>query len=154
MLSIDSLMKKPLVTAAPGDTVTDAAKKMQEARVGAILVVEDERIAGIFTERDLLRVVAEGIDVGKTPVGEVATRQVVTLTSGERLRTCAKTLRDGGFRHMPVVDGDRPIGILSARDFLVAATEGLEQFIERARFDSQLRDEIDPYDHLGGSYGR
>jgi CBS domain-containing protein len=57
-------------------------------------------------------------------------------------------------RHLPVLSDGRPVGILSARDFFEAVSGGLEALIERARYDEKLRDNIDPYDHLGGSYGR
>ncbi len=155
MVSIDSIMHKPLVTAQADEMVGAAARRMREAGVGAVVIVEGETVTGIFTERDLLTaVVAEGLDPSRTPVGDVATRDVISVDVAAPLRACAETLRDRGIRHLPVVDGGRPIGILSARDFFNAVAEGFEKLIERSRFDEQLRSNVDPYDHLGGSYGR
>lgn len=156
MISVEALMKRDLVSVDPKATVADAARSMREARVGAVLLLEQGRLTGIFTERDLVtRVVADGRSPDATPVGEVATRPVVTVASGAPLRRCAEILRGKGVRHLPVVAPDgKPVGILSARDFFEAVASGLEAWIERARYDEALRGNADPYDHLGGSYGR
>jgi CBS domain-containing protein len=156
VLSVESLMKRDPVGVEAAASVADAARLMNQARVGAVLVLEGGRLVGIFSERDLLtRVVAEGRDPAATKVSEVATRPVATAAAGASLRQCAETLREQGVRHLPVVDaGGKPIGILSARDFFEAVAGGLERLIERIRYDDQLRANLDPYDHLGGSYGR
>lgn len=155
MISVEALMKRDLVSVDPDASVADAARSMREARVGAVLLLEQGRLTGIFTERDLAtRVVAAGRSPDATAVGEVASRPVVTVASGTSLRLCAETLRGKGVRHLPVVSDGRPVGILSARDFFEAVAGGLEALIERVRYDEKLRDNIDPYDHLGGSYGR
>jgi CBS domain-containing protein len=155
VLSVEALMKRELVGVDPGVSVAEAARRMREARVGAVLLLEGGSLTGIFSERDLVtRVVAEGRSPDATKVGEVATRPVVTVPTGASLRQCAETLRDKGVRHLPVVSGGKPVGILSARDFFEAVAGGLEGLIERTRYDEKLRDNIDPYDHLGGSYGR
>jgi len=155
MVSIDSIMHKPVVTAELDEFVDIAARRMREAGVGAVVLVEDDAVVGIFTERDLLTsVVAEGLSPDSTRLGDVATREVLSVEIGAPLRVCAGALRDRSIRHLPVVDEGRPIGILSARDFLGAIVEGFEKLIERARFDEQLQSGVDPYDHVGGSYGR
>jgi CBS domain-containing protein len=148
-------MKRELVGVEPGVSVVEAARRMREAGVGAVLLLEGGSLTGIFSERDLAtRVVAQGRSPDATKVGEVATRPVVTVPTGASLRQCAETLRDKGVRHLPVVSGGKAVGILSARDFFEAVAGGLEGLIERSRYDEKLRDNIDPYDHLGGSYGR
>jgi CBS domain-containing protein len=155
VLSVETLMKKELVAVAPHASVADAARHMRDAHVGAVLLLEDGVAVGIFSERDLLtRVVAEGRNPATTPVADVATRPVVTVPAGSSLRMCAVTLRDHGLRHLPVVSSGRVAGILSARDFFEAVAGGLEGLLERARYDEALRSLDDPYDHLGGSYGR
>jgi CBS domain-containing protein len=155
VLSVEALMKRELVGVDPGVSVAEAARRMREARVGAVLLLEGGSLTGIFSERDLAtRVVAEGRSPDATKVGEVATRPVVTVPAGASLRRCAETLRDKGVRHLPVLAGDEPVGILSARDFFEAVAGGLERLIEQRRYDEQLRENVDPYDHLGGSYGR
>ena len=155
MLSIDTLMNPRVVTANPQDPVSEVAQRMNQASIGAVVLVEGEEFVGIFSERDLLtRVVAEGRDPASTDVGSVATRKVVTVSPRASLRECVEALRSHGVRHLPVVDGRRLVGIIAARDFFEAVAEGLERFIERARYDEQLRENLDPFDHLGGSYGR
>jgi CBS domain-containing protein len=155
MISVEALMKRQPVSVAPEASVAEAARSMREAGVGSVLVVEAGRLAAIFTERDLAtRVVAEGRSPERTQVGEVATRSVVTVPAGTSLRQCAELLRGRGVRHLPVLQEGKPVGVLSARDFFEAVAGGLEEWIERARYDEKLRENIDPYDHLGGSYGR
>jgi CBS domain-containing protein len=156
VLTVESLMKPDPVGVDSGASVADAARRMREARVGAVLVLEKGRLVGIFSERDLLtRVVGEGRSPDATKVSEVATRPVATVPAGTSLRQCAETLREQGVRHLPILDaGGRPVGILSARDFFDAVAGGFERLIERIRYDDQLRANLDPYDHLGGSYGR
>ena len=155
MVSVEALMKRDLVTVDPAASAADAARSMRDASVGAVLLLEQGRLTGIFTERDLLtRVVAAGRSPDATPVGEVASRPVFTVASGTSLRQCAETLRGKGVRHLPVLADGRPVGILSARDFFEAVASGLEALIERSRYDEALRENVDPYDHLGGAYGR
>ncbi len=128
---------------------------MSDAAVGTVVLLEAEALAGLFTERDLLtRVVAEGRDPSATRVGDVATRDVVTVTADASLRQCADELKTRNVRHLPIVDGRRPVGIISARDFFAVVAGELESLFERARYDEQLREDIDPYDHMGGAYGR
>ena len=155
MVSVEALMKRDLVSVDPQASVADAARSMREAGVGAVLLLEHGRLTGIFTERDLVtRVVATGRSPDATPVGEVASRPVVTVASGTSLRQCAEILRGKGMRHLPVLSDGRPVGILSARDFFEAVASGLEALIERTRYGEALRENVDPYDHLGGAYGR
>lgn len=152
---IERMMKRDLVTAGADETVAAVAERMSKASVGAVVILEDDRLAGVFTERDLLkRVVAAGKDPAKTGVGTVATREVVTVEPTTSLRDCANTLRRQKVRHLPVVEGRRLVGILSARDFFTTVAQELEGFIERSRYEEQLRQNVDPYDHFGGSYGR
>ena len=156
MLSVESLMKRDPVSVDAAASVADAARRMREARVGAVLVLERGRLAGILSERDVLnRVVAEGRSPDGTKAADVASRPVVSVPAGASLRQCAETLRDRGVRHLPVLDAAGvPVGVLSARDFFEAVAGGLERLLERSRYDEQLRANVDPYDHLGGSYGR
>ena len=154
-MPIETLMKKEMVTADPGETVEAVARRMTNAAVGTVLLLEEGNLAGLFTERDLLnRVVAAGMNPSSTRVGDVATREIVTLTAAASLRQCADELKTHNVRHLPIVDGKKAVGIISARDFFVAVAGEFETLIERARYDEQLGDNIDPYDHLGGAYGR
>lgn len=155
MTAIRSLMVTEMVTVGPKDTVMEAAKRMRQNRVGAVLIVEGPTLVGIFSERDLLNaVVAAGRDPQKTAVGDVASRDVVTIDVGQPLKRVLEILRTGPFRHLPVTENGKPVGILSTRDFLGFLVERLEEYIEDLRYRRELTEGIDPYERLGGSYAR
>ncbi len=96
--------------------VSDAIEAMRRDGVGCLLVTQDGRLVGIFTERDLLtRVLATG-KILTVPVQDVMTRDPVTVQPKDSIRTAVKRMQNGGYRHLPVVDDrDRPSGILSAK---------------------------------------
>ncbi|HEY8249235.1 MAG TPA: CBS domain-containing protein [Burkholderiales bacterium] len=132
--------QKP-VTASAGITVASAARLMKEHRIGAILVIQDGRLAGIFTERDaLFRVIAEGRDPAKTRVGEVMTANPRTIAPDRPFGHALHMMYEGGFRHVPVVDDGRPLGVVSSRD---ALGPDLQQFIA----------ELDKRTHIGEILG-
>jgi CBS domain-containing protein len=82
-------------------------------------VVEGGRVAGIFTERDaLFRVLAEGLDADSTPVAQVMTADLFTVPADTSMMVALHHMHDGGFRHVPVVEGGRPLGVVSLRDAL------------------------------------
>jgi len=111
--------QQELVTAAASMTVSEAARLMQERRVGAIMVVEDEQLVGMFTERDaLFRVVAKERDGQTTPLAEVMTRNPRTIHPDKPFAHALEMMHEGGFRHVPVVENGRPVGIVSVRDAL------------------------------------
>ncbi|MBI1942042.1 MAG: CBS domain-containing protein [Betaproteobacteria bacterium] len=115
------------VTASADITVADAARIMKQNRVGALLVVEGERLAGIFTERDaLFRVVAEGRDPRTTHVADVMTWNPRTIAPDRPFGHALHLMYEGEFRHVPVVEDGRPLGMVSARD---ALEPDLRQFI-------------------------
>lgn len=110
-------MGPDLVAARPDETVCDAAKRMAENRCGSILVMERERLLGIFTERDLLtRVVARGRNPAETRLAEVMTTDIETIEGGETIEEAIRRMDEGAFRHLPVVEGGRVLGVLSVRD--------------------------------------
>ena len=155
MSTIETLMATEMISAGAGETVLEVAGRMARNRIGAVLVLDGERLVGIFSERDLLtRVIGEHRDLSTTRVGEVATRDVVTIDAEQPVRSVVETFRACRFRHLPVVRGGRAVGILSTRDFLAFVVDGLEGYVEKARYDQALASGTDPYDHIGGSYGR
>jgi CBS domain-containing protein len=108
-----------IVTSTADTTVGDAARLMRENHIGAVIVVENGRLAGIFTERDaLFRVVAEGRDVTQTRLADVMTRNPQTVRPDQKFSVALQMMYGGKFRHVPVVEDGRPVGILSARDAL------------------------------------
>jgi len=155
MSTIENLMATEMISASPDETVLAVADRMARNRVGAVLVLEGTRLAGIFSERDLLtRVIGQQRDLAATRVGAVATHDVVTIDADQSVRSVVETFRAGRFRHLPVLRAGRAVGILSTRDFLAFVVDGLERYVEKARYDQELAAGADPYDHVGGSYGR
>ncbi len=110
-----------VVAATREMTVREVVRRMGEANVGCVVIEENGKTVGIFTERDLLRrVVNADRDVTTTPISEVMTSPVETCTPGDRVRTCLARMHQGGFRHLAVTDGGEPVGIISIRDLMKA----------------------------------
>lgn len=108
-----------LVTATSTTTVRDAARLMKESKTGALLVCEQRRLVGVFTERDaLFRVTAEGCDPNTTLLAEVMTPNPQTIDPDKPLAHALHMMYEGGFRNVPVVENGRPVGMVSARDAL------------------------------------
>ena len=124
------------VTASPEITVADAARVMKQKRIGALLVVEGDRLTGIFTERDaLFRVVAEGRDAETTHLCEVMTSNPRTIAPDRPFGHALHMMYEGAFRHVPVVENGRPLGMVSARD---ALEPDLRQFIAELETRSHI----------------
>jgi len=117
------LVHRAPVTVEPTETVLAAAQKMTANHLGALLVVEDGKLTGMFTERDVLdRVVSRGLDPKVTPVAEVATAHPIAVKAETPVALCYQLIKQHGFRHLPVIAEDgSPRGVLSVRDFLAAA---------------------------------
>jgi CBS domain-containing protein len=122
-----------LVTATPATSVSQAAELMARRQVGAVVVVEDEHLVGIFSERDaVFRVVACGLEPATTPLAAVMTPAPVTIGPERTFGHAMSLMQAPGCRHLPVVENGRPIGIVSARN---ALDPELEDFVceERRR---------------------
>src|SRR5262252_6782352 len=106
------------VTLPPSATVREACRHMRDRRVGAVLVAEgDRRLLGIFTGRDAVHRVLEGKSAARTRLAEVMTREPDTMPPGKTAIEALRLMEDGRYRHVPVVDGDRVVGIVSRLDF-------------------------------------
>ena len=118
--------QEPLIASAKA-TVGEAARLMREKQVGAIMVVEEGKLVGVFTERDaLFRVVGEERDAQTTTLAEVMTHNPRTIHPDKPFGDALRLMHESGFRHVPVVEDGRPIGMVSARD---AFAPELENFI-------------------------
>jgi CBS domain-containing protein len=115
--TVAEVMKSAVLSVAPEDTLGEAATKMTEADVGAVVVADFGRIIGILTERDIMRAVARRTHSSVTRVREWMTADPVTVAPGEDAAEAARTMLEHGFRHLPVVEDGRPVGIVSLRDF-------------------------------------
>lgn len=119
--------QKMLIAAPPKTFVREAARLMKQTRVGALLVVEHGHLVGIFTERDaLIRVLAEGLDPETTALAEVMTLNPITVHPDQPFVSALHLMYENGFRHIPVVENDRPLGMVSARDALEMEAEEFE----------------------------
>jgi len=129
---IGQVMQGEQLLTAPGHTtVAAAAQQMAGRGVSAIVVVDDERVVGIFTERDaVFRVIACNRDPARTPLREVMTPQPLTLGPGESFGHALALMHERRIRHVPVVEQGRAVGIVSARD---ALDPDLEEFVVEAQ---------------------
>ena len=129
--------RKKLLTAPPQTSVGEAAKLMAKRRVGAVLVVDDQqRLVGIFTERDaVFRVIARGRDVHTTRLADVMTPEPQTVHPRKSLGYALLVMYENGFRHVPVVEDGKLVGIVSAR---YALDPDMEEFVS----ESQRREQI------------
>lgn len=112
-----------LVTVDPTTTLRRAAKVMTDRGVGCAVVVEKESVAGIVTERDILRSIAEDGRMDEVTVNDVMTRDVVSGAPGWELLKAVHTMTEGGFRHLLVMEMNDPVGIVSLRDLMIAMAD-------------------------------
>ncbi len=100
-------------------SIREVARYMSERRVGAVAVLEGSRLAGIISERDIMsRVVAKGLDPDETSVEQVMTRDLVVSAADDSHEDGVRKMKQVGCRHLPVVEGDRLVGMVSLRDLL------------------------------------
>ena len=119
-----------LATVTPKVTVAEVSELMATRRIGAILVVEKGKLAGIFTERDaLVRVIAKGVDPKTTTVAEVMTRNPDTIRPTESVQTALDLMAERGYRHLPVIDDGKLYGIISIRDLYRSVKAQMEEDI-------------------------
>ncbi|MGH2788927.1 MAG: CBS domain-containing protein [Actinomycetota bacterium] len=116
-----------LVTVSPQSSLRRVSKVMTDRGVGAAVVIHNESVAGIITERDILHAIAAGKDVDEIVVESEMTAQVVSGAPGWDLLRAVKTMTEGGFRHLLVMEMDDPVGIVSLRDLMDAMAEVIEQ---------------------------
>ena len=100
-------------------TIREASRYMSEKRVGAVVVLDGIRLVGVLSERDIMgRVVAKGLDPDQARVGDVMTREIVVAKPDESHDDGLRKMKQAGCRHLPVVEGDRYVGMVSLRDLL------------------------------------
>ena len=122
MPSVDRHMSRDLLTVEAGLPVVAVARRMADRNVGAVLVLEGGRLAGIMTERDLMRAVARGLR-DDAVVGECMTADPDTIAPDDTIEHAAVLMIHGGYRHLPVVDGDDVVGVISIRDLVQVVVE-------------------------------
>lgn len=135
---IKTLMeRRKFLIASPENTVSHAAKLMASKNAGAVLIIDDDHLVGIFTERDVVfRVVAKGLDAKNTPLSAVMTASPKTLDPTTPYGRAMVLMQENGFRHVPVIEGGHAIGIISSRN---AMDPDLEEFISEGRRREHFR---------------
>ena len=120
MARIGDIITGKVFSVPPSATVAEAAQTMVKGRVGSAVVVDGPWLLGIFTERDALRVAAAGTDPTAAAVKDWMTRDPLTVDPDTDSDDAASIMATEGFRHLPVVDGDSVVGVVSLRDVLSA----------------------------------
>lgn len=118
--SLRDLMNTIVVATTPEASVTEAAQRMVRARVGSAVVMQGSFLAGILTERDVLRAVASAEDLVRTPVSAWMTPDPEAVTPGTPVEQAIQTMLVHGFRHLPVVEGRAVVGVVSLRELVAA----------------------------------
>ena len=127
-MKVEDIMTQATVTDAPDDTLSEAAAKMRQQQTGSLLVMEGDNLAGIVTERDVLRVVGEGQDPKTVSLRDAMTKDPVTIARDASIKEAAETMFQKWFRHLPVTGPDgKVVGVISLRDLLTLVAEGLEE---------------------------
>ena len=116
MARVRDVMKTRLHTVAPGDTVGEAVAVMAQNRVGSVLVLEGDRLLGIFTERDTVRAISQSHDAARHEIESWMTQDPKTISPDTDTEDALRTMLDRGFRHLPVVEGGKVVGMVSMRD--------------------------------------
>jgi CBS domain-containing protein len=125
--SSDAAQPVPVVTTTATSTVADVVAVLAEHNIGALLVVDDGRLEGVISERDIVRRLASSGDgILQQPVSDLMTSEVVTCTSNDSVDSIAETMTAKRIRHMPVVDGGRLVGIVSIGDVVLSRIRQLE----------------------------
>jgi CBS domain-containing protein len=124
-VSIADVMSTRVVQGEPGESVREAARRMGDAGIGSLAVCEGSRLVGILTERDVLRLVAQGDDLDRVLVGDAMTARVVTASPDDDILSAARLMGERRIRHLPVVQGENLLGMVGIRDVLGALAEAL-----------------------------
>ena len=117
-MQVRNLMKQPVVTVAPDQSVREAARRMQQHTIGSVVVTEGDRLAGILTERDILHAVAEDRDLDQTSAAELMTTELVTAGPNWDVVVAASVMTGNRIRHLVVKNNEQLLGVLSLRDVL------------------------------------
>ncbi|GAA0517004.1 histidine kinase [Saccharopolyspora subtropica] len=121
-MQVEEVFHPGTLTCRSSDSLQEVASRMTAEQVGVLAVLEDDRIVGVISERDVVRAVAQSADPRTATADAFASHQVHTATFGEDTREVARRMLDAGIRHLPVKQGDAVVGVISMRDLLAVET--------------------------------
>ena len=124
-MSVADAMTARVLSVEPDATVQDAITRMLGAQVGSVAVCEGERLVGIFTERDVLRLAGEGADFRQLRIGDVMTTALVTVSPDDDVVAAAALMQERRIRHLPVIQDGNVLGIIGIREVLRSLVERL-----------------------------
>jgi len=122
-VAVSDVMNLKLVSVRPDETAQVAVVRMLESGVGSVLVCEDNRLLGIFTERDVLRLAGDATDLTQVRVGDVMTRDVLSLVPDDDVVAAARLMGEKRIRHVPVVEDGNVVGVVGIRDVMRSLVE-------------------------------
>lgn len=133
MATVDSILQekgKQVFSVAPDTTIVDCLKLMAEKKIGSVLVMQDEKVVGIFSERDYARRgILQGNDEN-TPVKKVMTDKVYYVQPDQSVETCMAQMSDKRIRHLPVLHNDKVVGVVSIGDVVTSLLQDKESLIK------------------------
>jgi CBS domain-containing protein len=135
-MAIGDVMRTRVVTVSIDDSVRIAVLRMLEETVGSVAVCENDRLVGIFTERDVLGLVGENTDLDDVRVGDVMTREPITVQADVAVLDAAQLMGARRIRHLPVVQGEHLLGMVGIRDVLGSLVERLWQTRDEQAHDT------------------
>lgn len=126
-MRVSDIMTEAAVTDAAHDSLAEGAARMWNAQTGSLLIVEGDHLAGIVTERDILRAVAQGLDLKTTPLKDIMVTDLLTIQPTTTLREAARIMASRWVRHLPVLENGKLMGVLSQRDLTGVLAEALNE---------------------------
>lgn len=117
-MNVGTLCSTALISVDVTDTLVEAAQKMARNHIGALAVLEEGELVGMISEADLVKAIAEDASLARTPIDEYMTEDAITITSGDDVGIAARRMVEHGIGHLPVLDHDSAIGIVSKGDLL------------------------------------
>ena len=146
IISIADVMTKSVISVDASFTVNDAAKMMEDAKVGAVVIVENNIPIGIVTDRDFVKIIAHAYQI-TTPVKQIMSSPLYSIDSNESVRVAADLMRELGIRKLPVVDNNNVVGIITATDIVNLLSTCVEEDMRDMYFHSVVKifSEYSPY---------
>jgi CBS domain-containing protein len=138
-MTIADVMTKSVISVDASITINEAAKMMEDAKVGAVIIMEDNMPVGIVTDRDFaIKIAAHAYQI-TTPIKQIMSSPLFSINSDESVRTAADLMHDRGIRKLPVIDGENIVGIITATDIVNLLAVCVEEDVKDMYFHSMVK---------------